>query len=181
MPFALKPSLLVLVLLLAACRSDPVNYHTLTPARTSAGPNIGNAEIKIEQINVPPQVDRSQVVIRQGNSGLVILETDWWGASLSDELHSALVDQLGGGTGPRKLGLRVDVVRFDSLPGKYALIEARWRLREASGASIDCRSQLQTPSGPTLEDLAAAQQQNVQHLAQQVAQVVNNPQRGCPN
>ena len=78
---------------------------------------------------MPPQVDRPQIVIRQGNSGLAILETEWWGASLVDELRSALVDQLVNNNPQRKVSVRLDVQRFDSIPGQYALIDVKWRLR----------------------------------------------------
>jgi uncharacterized lipoprotein YmbA len=78
---------------------------------------------------VPPQVDRPQIVIRQGNSGLAILETEWWGASLADELRSALIDQLNNTSGRGNVSVRIEVQRFDSIPGQYALIDAKWRLR----------------------------------------------------
>ena len=70
---------------------------------------------------MPPQVDRPQIVIRQGNSGLAILETEWWGASLADELRSALTDQLSNTSGRGNVSVRIDVQRFDSIPGQYAL------------------------------------------------------------
>ena len=79
MAFSPKITLLAALLLLTACRSDPIQFHTLTPAQPARG---NGDEIRIEGISVPPQVDRAQIVIRQGNSGLAILETDWWGASL---------------------------------------------------------------------------------------------------
>ncbi|MFP3409398.1 ABC-type transport auxiliary lipoprotein family protein, partial [Pseudomonas sp. SIMBA_065] len=78
---------------------------------------------------VPPQVDRPQLVVRQGQSGLAILETEWWGANLVDEFRSALQDQLGGPAGDAKAAVRVDVQRFDTVPGRYASLEAVWRLK----------------------------------------------------
>ena len=62
---------------------------------------------------MPPQVDRPQIVIRQGNSGLAILETEWWAASLVDELRSALVDQLATTAIAAKVSVRIEVQRFD--------------------------------------------------------------------
>ncbi len=127
MPLTLKFTLVAVALLLGACRSDPIHYHTLSPAQPT-GQSRAGVDIQIEQVSVPPQVDRTQMVIRQGNSGLAILETEWWGASLSDELHSSLDEQLSNPGAP-KSSLRVDVQRFDSIPGRYARMDAQWRLR----------------------------------------------------
>lgn len=173
--------LLCTLALLAACRSDPIAFHTLTPVHAPTQASSNAAEVVIEGISVPPQVDRAQIVIRQGSNGLAILETEWWGASLSEELRSALVVQLGNGSAARKVAVKINVQRFDSIPGQYALIDARWRLREAEGGEmLNCHSLLQTPAGPEIEDLVHAQQNNVQGLATQIRQAAGNLRGGCP-
>ncbi|WP_028621066.1 PqiC family protein [Pseudomonas sp. Ant30-3] len=178
MALSLKITLVTACLLLAACRSDPIQFHTLTPAQPMAA--RGNAgEIQIEGLSVPPQVDRPQIVIRQGNSSLAILETEWWAASLVDELRSALVDQLGSGA-QRKVSVRLDVQRFDSIPGQYGLIDVKWRLRNGDGELLTCRSTLQTPSGPSVDELVVAQQTNVKRLAALINRAAGGNQSGCP-
>lgn len=180
MALPLKITALAACLLLGACRSDPISFHTLTPAQPMAG--RAGSEIAIEGISVPPQVDRPQIVIRQGNSGLAILETEWWGASLADELRSALVDQLSNSNIQRKVTVRIDVQRFDSVPGQYGLIDVKWRLRAAGAADnglTTCRSTLRTPSGPSIDELVAAQQNNVKRLAALISQAAVNG-RDCP-
>ncbi|MBV4473556.1 PqiC family protein [Pseudomonas botevensis] len=181
MASTLKITLLATCLLLGACRSDPISFHTLTPVQP--GGTRAGAEIPIEGITVPPQVDRPQIVIRQGTNGLAILETQWWGASLADELRSALEDQLSNTGGGSKVSVRIDVQRFDSIPGQYGLIDVKWRLRTvgASDATpLTCRSTLQTPSGPSIDELVAAQQNNVKRLAALISQAAGSP-RGCPS
>ncbi|MDI3357998.1 PqiC family protein [Pseudomonas sp. UYIF39] len=183
MVYPLKISLVTALLLLTACRSEPIQFHTLTPAQPSGNSRTSAADIQIEGLSVPPQVDRPQIVIRQGNSGLAILETEWWGASLSDELRSALVDQLVNSNPQRKVSVRLDVQRFDSIPGQYALIDVKWRLRhfgESDNALITCRSTLQTPSGPSIDELVTAQQNNVKRLAALINQAASGTSRGCP-
>ena len=179
MPTMLNISLVAVALLLGACRSDPVHYHTLSPAQPSSPPGIA-ADIQVEQVNVPPQVDRPQMVIRQGNSGLAILETEWWGASLADELHSSLEEQLSN-PGAAKILLRVDVQRFDSVPGRYARMDVQWRLRSLMSPQtrpLTCRSSLQTPAGASLDELVAAHQDNVRQLVGLVGQAVSR--NACP-
>ncbi|TMU83180.1 membrane integrity-associated transporter subunit PqiC [Pseudomonas fluorescens] len=176
----LKITVLAAVMLLSACRSDPISFHTLTPVQPGAGHS--GADIAIEGITVPPQVDRAQIVIREGNSGLAILETEWWGASLADELRSALVDQLSNAAGQQRMSVRVDVQRFDSIPGQYGLIDVKWRLRPLGATEstlLTCRSVMQTPSGPSIDELVAAQQNNVKRLAALITQAAGSA-RGCP-
>ncbi|MFJ7108475.1 membrane integrity-associated transporter subunit PqiC [Pseudomonas sp. NPDC098740] len=184
MVYPLKISLVTALLLLAACRSDPIQFHTLIPAQPGLAARSSGAEIQIEGISVPPQVDRPQIVIRQGNSGMAILETEWWAASLVDELRSALVDQMVNANPRHNLSVRVDVQRFDSVPGQYALIDVKWRLRnlsEGDAALVTCRSTLQTPSGASIDELVAAQQNNVKRLAALISQAAGGMQKGCPS
>ncbi|MEX3776896.1 membrane integrity-associated transporter subunit PqiC [Pseudomonas sp. MYb118] len=178
-----KFMLLAVLALLAACRSDPIQFHTLTPAQMNGATRGHGADIQIEGLSVPPQVDRPQIVIRQGNSGLAILETDWWAASLVDELRSALADQLANSAPRQKVSVRLDVQRFDSIPGQYALIDVQWRLRSAGDGDntlLSCHSTLRTPSGPTVDELVIAQQGNVKRLAELISQAANGNRKTCP-
>jgi len=182
MAVPLKITVLAAFMLLGACRSDPISFHTLTPVQI-ANTRTG-AQIPIEALSVPPQVDRAQIVIRQGNSGLAILETDWWGATLADELRGALADQLSNTSGQGNVSVRIEVQRFDSIPGEYGLIDAKWRLRPVGATdngSLTCRSTLQTPSGPTIDDLVGAQQHNVKRLAEQISRAATGNARTCPS
>ena len=183
MTFPLKITLVTALLLLAACRSEPIAFHTLTPAHWSNATRADAGGIRIESISVPPQVDRPQIVIRQGDSGVAILETQWWAASLADELRSALVDQFANSVARQSVSLRLEVQRFDSVPGQYALLDVRWRLRqtgEGARPPLTCRTTLQSPSGPTIDDLVAAHQNNLKRFATLVSQAVDRSQKDCP-
>ncbi|WP_447764973.1 PqiC family protein [Pseudomonas reinekei] len=183
MAFPLKITLVAALSLLAACRSDPIQFHTLTPAQLT-GSSRNTADIQIESLTVPPQVDRPQIVVRQGNTGMAILETEWWGASLVDELRSALDDQMINNNPQRRLSVRIEVQRFDSVPGQYGLLDVKWRLRTGNGSEDvmeTCRSTLQTPSGPSIDELVAAQQNNVKRLAALISQAASGTQKGCPS
>jgi uncharacterized lipoprotein YmbA len=182
MALPLKMTLVAALSLLAACRSDPIQFHTLTPAQLGASAR-STSEIRIETLTVPPQVDRPQIVVREGNTGMAILETQWWGASLVDELRSALSDQMVNNNPQRKVSVRLEVLRFDSIPGQYGLIDVKWRLRsanEAKGAKVVCRSTLQTPSGPSIDELVSAQQTNVKRLAALISQAAAGSTGNCP-
>ena len=179
MVFPLKITLIAALAVLAACRSDPIQFHTLTPAQLSSPGST--TDIRIESLIVPPQVDRPQIVVRQGNTGMAILETQWWGASLVDELRSALADQMVNSNPQRKLSVRLEVQRFDSIPGQYGLIDVKWRLRNGEEILMTCRSTLQTPSGPSIDELVAAQQNNVKRLAALISQAASGTRSSCPS
>lgn len=143
------------LVLLWGCSSTPNNYHTLVPAQ----PVQGNSQhIMVGRVSLPPQVDRSQLVVRQGASGLAILETEWWGANLVDEFRSALQDLLGGPVAAPSALLRVDVQRFDSVPGQYASLDALWRLKKPDEAELTCRTSLQTAADDSITGLVNAHQ-----------------------
>lgn len=179
MVFPLKMTLIAGLAVLAACRSDPIQFHTLTPAQLSSPGST--TDIRIESLIVPPQVDRPQIVVREGNTGMAILETQWWGASLVDELRSALLDQMVNSNPQRKLSVRLEVQRFDSIPGQYGLLDVKWRLRNGEEILMTCRSTLQTPSGPSIDELVAAQQNNVKRLAALISQAASGTRSSCPS
>ncbi|WP_047529290.1 PqiC family protein [Pseudomonas sp. 11/12A] len=179
MVFPLKMTLIAALAVLAACRSDPIQFHTLTPAQLSSPGST--TDIRIESLIVPPQVDRPQIVVREGNTGMAILETQWWGASLVDELRSALLDQMVNSNPQRKLSVRLEVQRFDSIPGQYGLLDVKWRLRNGEEILMTCRSTLQTPSGPSIDELVAAQQNNVKRLAALISQAASGTRSSCPS
>ncbi|WP_315809621.1 PqiC family protein [Pseudomonas sp. C9-3] len=173
------PMLLLAALfpVLSGCSSAPIHYHTLVPAQPGSP---ASGQVRVERVEMPPQVDRSQIVVRQGGSGLSILETEWWGANLVDEFRNALEDQLGA-PGPGAARLRVEVQRFDSVPGQYALLDARWRLqRPGANKPLTCRSSLQTAANDTVDGLVVAHQANVRKFAALVAQANANGATRCP-
>jgi uncharacterized lipoprotein YmbA len=62
-------------------------------------------------------------------------------------------------------------------------MDVKWRLRspgESDTTLVSCRSTLQTPSGPSIDDLVIAQQNNVKRLAALISQAASGTQRNCP-
>jgi uncharacterized lipoprotein YmbA len=133
----------------AGCRSAPLHYHTLVPApEVSAAPQrMSSYSVEITAVKIPPQVDRPELVIRQRDGRVALLENELWIAPLADELRSAMsielvrrlssADAHGPGRGRGPMVVRVDIERFESAPGNYALVEALWSLRFNSSARPD--------------------------------------------
>jgi uncharacterized lipoprotein YmbA len=172
-----------LALCLAACASAPIEYLTLVPpagAASVADPK--GAPAPVVSVTVPAQVDQPELVVRQGDDSMGLLESERWIGPLRDEIRASLTLALAqrwdtipaGGADARTAAARlaVDVQRFDSLPHRYALLEAAWTLTlPASGPALKaaCRSVIRIPVGGDYRALAAGHQQALAVLADQVA------------
>jgi uncharacterized lipoprotein YmbA len=172
---------------LAACASAPLHYYTLvTPAEApvvDAGTQTPSLPFELLPVSVPAQVDQPQLVVREGVQGVALLGGERWIAPLGDEVRSALAADLGrelrsqdlsglsGGDKPR-LRIKLDLHRFDSKSGGYALIEAVWRVRLLHGeqpASLTCSSRINETVGPGYAALVQGHQRALGELARRIA------------
>jgi uncharacterized lipoprotein YmbA len=172
---------------LAACASAPVHYYTLVPAPDSgqaASPASANFQFELMPVGVPAQDDVPQLVVRQGAQAVALLNGERWAAPLADEVRGALAVELArhtgaqdiSGTAPTQgkpvLRIKVDLRRFDSSPGNYALIDATWTIRElGSQAVLTCSSRINESAGQGYAGLVAGHQQALARLAGQIASV----------
>jgi uncharacterized lipoprotein YmbA len=185
-----------LALTLAACASAPMHYHTLVAPATAPASATAGAPLPFEllPVHIPVQVDQPQLVVRQGEQGVALLDGERWIAPLADELHSALssdlVQALPGQNvsglpagGKPVLRVTLNLRRFDSLPGDYALIDAAWSLRlsqPADGATLACSSQIRESVGPGYDALVQGHQRALQRLAEQIGRVARPFAAGQP-
>ncbi|HEX7341174.1 MAG TPA: PqiC family protein [Rhodanobacteraceae bacterium] len=177
-------------LALAACSSAPVRFYTLMPQ--TLAPASGHYQplrhtqvryIAVLPVTIPAQVDRPQMVVREGDSGVALLDGERWIAPVGDEIRRALSAELTQALGvPDVYGLappagqsvyriKVNVTRFESVPGQYTLLVATWSVDAGSGAQsrAQCSSSIREPVGQGYAALAAGQQRGVQALAQAIA------------
>lgn len=191
-------------LALAACASAPTGYHTLLApqavpdAHPVATPGF---QFEVQQVRMPVQVDQPQLVVRQGQGSLAILESERWGAPLADEYHDALTQRLEQRMGTRDiagmprtpgmplLSLRTDVRRFETVPGQYALVDVVWSLGLKSPAApgqrtLTCSTLLRQNASGSINDLVLAHQQLIDKLAVAIAGTasrwVSDPTHACP-
>jgi uncharacterized lipoprotein YmbA len=172
---------------LSACTTVVARYYTLMPTASDAPPAVAPVNFQFEMLAVrmPVQVDQPQLVVRQDNGSLAILENQRWGAPLADEFHDALASQLEARLGTRDLAgmpkstgmpivsVQTDVRRFDSLPGNYALVDVVWSLalRDAGQQrrTLTCSSVLRETAGTPIESLVLAHQHLIAQLATRMA------------
>lgn len=180
--------------LLAACASAPLHYYTLLPAAASVADPATAIPFEVLVVNVPAQVDRPQLVVRQGGQSVALLEGQRWIAPLADEVRGALAADLaralpgrdvGGMTASDKplLQVSLDLRRFDSQPGGYALIDGAWRVHwrhDGKLATQACTSRIRETVGPGYDALVQGHQQALAQLAQQIAAVGRALESGQP-
>lgn len=198
----MKPTLVCAVAaaaLLAACSSPklPERFHTLLPAeRAAPAMPAGGAPlyVGVQPVGIPPQVDHSQWVVRQADDSLLLLEQDRWAAPLQDELRGAIVERLVSKWGaldvryvammvPTNWTVRVDVQRFESIPGREARLEAVWSATQAmlNRAPLVCRSsRVESVSGSGVTALADAHRRAVTALADEIGQRLRALNAGQP-
>lgn len=192
-------------LLLAACASTPTGYHTLLAPQGLPGqvPTVAPGyQFEMQQVRMPVQVDQPQLVVRQGEGSLAILESQRWGAPLADEFHDALTQRLEQRLGTRDLAglprtgnlpvlsVRPDVRRFETVPGQYALIDVVWSLGLSDPSShgrrnLTCSSVLRQSTNGGLDELVLAHQRLIDRLAQAMSGTIEHwvadPSSGCPS
>ena len=175
----------VAALALAACASAPLHYYTLiAPASdTPASAVTLSLPFELLPVSVPAQVDQPQLVVREGGQGVALLGSERWIAPLSDEVRSALSADLARelrsqdtsgmpGNDKPMLRIKLDLRRFDSQPGSYALIEGAWSVRLLHGAhpaALACTSRINETVGPGYDALVQGHQRAIGVLAAQIA------------
>ena len=175
--------------LVAACASAPMHYYTLIPAPDSAQADgaapPASFQFELLPVGIPAQDDVPQLVVRQGGQAVNLLNSERWIAPLADEVRGALsvdlsrrlnAQDISSGLpvdGKPVLRIKVDLRRFDSSPGNYALIDATWTVRPLKGEGVlTCSSRINENVGSDYAGLVAGHQQALGELAEQIASVV---------
>ncbi|WAC72323.1 PqiC family protein [Roseateles sp. SL47] len=204
MTFTRKPQWLLIPLttalgLLTACGSAPTtHYYTLTPPpaqmrAVSATPTPW--VIDVQPVGVPEALDQPQIVIRQSDSSVLVLEQERWSGPLNQELRSALSAQLSRQLGTQDvaglslptdrdvLRIKVQVRRFEAWPGERVDLTADWTLVQSSDTSrrVNCRTERTETAGAGYAGMVSAQQRLLSSLSQAIAATVSQwPQAQCP-
>lgn len=180
-----------LALVLGACGSvPPVRYYTLVPPAGGLVPPAGGDAIaapsarafqfELLPVTVPAQVDQPQMVVRQGGQGVSVLQGQRWIAPLGDEVRGALSADLARdfhaqdvtglpAEGGSVVRIKLDLRRFDSVPGSYAYIDAAWSVRPLKGGEpLACTSRVSETVGEGYDALVQGHQQAINQLAGQI-------------
>lgn len=184
---------LALASLAVACRSANSEYYTLVSPPREPAPAVSEAfQLDVLPVDVPPAVDRPEIVVREGRGKLTPVDTRSWISPLARELRHALSDDLSHALGVRDVAgatpvagiptyrVKLVVQRFDSSLGARASIEAISTIRNAGGqaAPLVCSHRASEGAGPGYEQLAEAHQRAVAAIAAQIAAAIRSLEAG---
>jgi uncharacterized lipoprotein YmbA len=131
----LRFALAWLVSVSVGCTSAPVRFYTLAPLPDKTLPaSTTTFAIDVRVVHTPPQLNRSELMVRTGPTEVTLLENERWASPVNDEIEDALrlelLRRMGRTTGLRpsltKLTLDIDVQHLEAELGRYALLEASW-------------------------------------------------------
>jgi hypothetical protein len=173
-----------LLVLLGACSSvAPPRFHTLMSApggSTSKISPAGAVAWELLPVSIPAQVDQPQWVVRTVDGSLAVLEQERWIAPLSEEIRAVVGERLLQTVGPSATAVepgkvwrvRIDVQRFDSVPGREVRLETTWALGTSleAATSLRCHGEFVQPvAAGGYPALALGHQQTVARLADKVS------------
>ncbi|CAA9889966.1 conserved exported hypothetical protein [Candidatus Methylobacter favarea] len=133
--------------LLSACASTPsTNFYVLEPLSgltPSVTKSVNKPLIGIGPVSMPALLDRKQIVTRTQNGSVQIAEFHQWASPLKENVVQALTHNLAAlrpdylvrtypwsAFGSVNYRIIVDILRFDTNPGKSVNLEANWAIMD---------------------------------------------------
>lgn len=178
-------------LLLAGCASSPPErFYSLStgmgaPAARPAAAIPANYFIEVSAVTVPKQVARHQLVVTTGEGRMDLLEQERWTSQPDAEIGQALSQVVSGALGVADVfrtatpegatiyRISTNVQRFESAPGRYALIDATWSVRKVgSKDTLTCRTIANETVGAGYDALVAGHRRAVARLGTDIAAAV---------
>ena len=173
--------------LTSACRSPQPRFYTLVkPLASVASGSSGAAapyELEVLPVEVPPQVDLPQIVLRETSGRVSAVDSRRRIAPLSAEIAGAISGELQReltardihGLSPTRglpiYRISVKVQRFESILDGSASINAVWSVRRAGPGDIGvlCHTHVVERAASGYSALAEAHQRALAAIARQIA------------
>jgi uncharacterized lipoprotein YmbA len=190
----LRFALAWLVSVSVGCTSAPVRYYTLTPPPDKALPaSETTLAIDVRVVHIPPQLNRSELMVRTGPTEVTLLENERWASPVNDEIKDALRVELRRSlsrmTGLRpaytKLTLDIDVQHLEAELGRHALLEASWSAtlsstgQRSTGAPVTtCTFQSDEKIHAGYAGMVEGYQREIEALADAIVAVMTSPASG---
>ena len=179
----MRTPVLLAALALAACATTPPSrFYTLSGAVPPASAT-SPLSIVVGPVTIPAVVDRPEIVIAVSENEVWLDEYNRWAGPLGEAIAVAAAEDLAAALGTLRATaavqaatdadyrVSVEVQRFESAPGAYALLDAVFTVRRTSdGRSASGRTTArEVPQDKSYAQLAAAHSRAVARLAQDIA------------
>ena len=160
-------------------KSSIFSLETMKP---SAVTNLHGAPLAIAVVELPPGLDRKEIVVRKADHQLEVRETEQWGASFrAMVLHTLAFDLasrvpegmmlLPGASQPPTALRSIDVI-FDDLAAQSdgsVLLDARWMVKQPGRIEAAHHEEIRVPLTSAASDqIAAAISRGLAELADRI-------------
>jgi uncharacterized lipoprotein YmbA len=173
--------------LAAGCSSSPPSRFYTLSAEAKPATITSNLAIAVGPVSVPALVDRPEIVVSTGPNQVQLDEFNRWASPLQDNLTRAVAENLGAMLGtprvtlfPQQMSTHedyrvvIDVRRFESTPGKAAILDAVWTVRAGKdGKAQTGQSSVSEPvEANSYDALAAAHSRAVAQMSRHIADAI---------
>ena len=150
---------------------------------------IPEYRVAIGPATVPEALDRQQIVLSIAPNRYVISDNERWSEPLKREIPRVIAEAVGqrlpraqvaahvqyGGQGADYQVL-IDVLRFESVPGKSITLEASWSVRNRAGERLsEARSVfVEQVNAPGISALVAAHEKALTTFSHEIAEILNS-------
>ena len=165
--------------------ADNNNDIIVTAQRRSE--RLESVPVAITALTVPEIVDRRELVLRSGETQVLISDNHLWAEALKNEIARNLGAHLAraeGTTGvflpgeknqaAAEIKLAVDILRFESVLGGNATLEARWNIARQGATPVSGHALIQEPANaPGYDALVEAHSRALARLSDKIAATLN--------
>lgn len=178
------------VLTLSACSADPTHFYTLVRPQPPALVDAQRLAIDVQPVRIPAQLDQPELVVRQGEGEVALIETRRWIAPLGEEMRGAVVAQLKRRLGAMEVSqlaqpagvpvyrVLLDVQRLDARLAQGVSLDAAWTVLDVSGEASaprqrwTCAGSASLQVAPGYEPLVLGIQQALDRVSDQIAALI---------
>jgi uncharacterized lipoprotein YmbA len=167
--------------------SAPARFYSLDSIATPDGPPLTRVAVMVGPVTVPAAVDQPEFVVQVAPNRLEVDEFNRWVAPLSDiiarSIAGDLAQQLGTpdvATAPfasfaANYSVTIDVLRFDSIRGQAAVVEAVWAVHGTGGGARTGHSfAREAVQGDGFDALAAAHSRALSIVSADIATAIRS-------
>jgi len=176
----------------AACASSPSKFYTLSPTAEPRGATASYS-VAVGPVSIPDMNDRPQMVVNAGPNQVEIDEFNRWASPLQNDMARVVAENLAKMLGtplvtvfPQSTAsgasyrVLIDVMRFESTPGKSTTLDAVWTVRAAKeGGSRTGRTMVTEPAADgSTASLVTAHSRALGRLSGDVAEAIRGLEGG---
>ncbi len=179
-------SIAAIAVIAAGCASAPSRFYTLNSTAKSDATSEAHYSVVVGPVTIPAEVDRPQFTVQVAPNRVVVDEFNRWAAPLNENIARVVAGDLSVllGTGQVSTAslanfapdyrVSIEIQRFESVPGKSALVDAVWVVRKsADKISQSGRTTASEPTqGNDFDALAAAHSRALEKISSDIAAAI---------